>query len=315
MKFLALILVNILLSPLYAVFWLTALLVTFLPIFPSKVGLKNLRERLQTSRLRAHVILTNVFFGYVIYFFEAAVLFPLGLCSVENENESTAVFSALKEKFHPNAKVGFACLGAHFSNIEEAGGNVARSLAEVSDSRFVCLAKPGAISLVTKFFDWYRGLHKIDVLWTNRKDLVRAMLLTAKQGNSIGYLIDQKPAGRGIFIEFFGKFCAFPFAGLEVALKAKMPVVHVTFQRIFPGRFRCIIEEGFQPHLGESCDETSPRFARYLKEGITSSEIPTAQIMACYVRWLEETIRRAPAQWAWDYKKWSRNPPTHPSDR
>lgn len=307
MRFIFLILVNVFLFEVYVVLYAFCLALSFVPIFPTRVGTKNFRERLGASFFKSRFLMSSVYMHYFFYFIEAAVLFPLRLTQVDGVEEFCEFLKRLQAKYGKGSDEGFVVLGAHYSNIEETGGAVSDALAKLStNAKFVCLAKPSRVEIVTRVFDWYRSKHGIDIVWTHRKDLVRELIKNVKSGNSLGYLIDQKPAARGAFIQFIGAYAAFPIAGLEVPVRAGLPVVHVVTRRIFPGYFQLVFEEGYQQHLGVSSEGIAQ--AEYLKGSLTAKEEEIIGIMACYAYWLEKVIRKSPAQWSWDYKKWSRKP-------
>ncbi|NBW81826.1 hypothetical protein EBR21_08735 [bacterium] len=156
-----------------------------------------------------------------------------------------------------------------------------------SDQRVIALAKPGRSEWITKTLAWYRNKRGIEVLWTNRKDLVKSMLQFLKNGRAVALLVDQKPSSAGNFVEFFGKQSAFPDGGIEVALRTKSNFIFVTSRRILPGVYTF---EGRSLVAGEN------------------HSLNATTIISEYARWLEKVIVLSPWQWCWDYRKWSRQP-------
>lgn len=162
--------------------------------------------------------------------------------------------------------------------------------------------------------DSFRRAHRFHVLWTKNKELLRTMEKKVSEGHGLALLLDQKPSTGGMFIEFFGEFAAFPQKGIEVGVKGEMPVVYLAPQRIIPGRFRLHFAEGFNSHLipGILVTELEGNSPVRLNQIFAPSPVETERhaqaVMAGFVGWLELIIRQQPAQWFWDYKKWSRTP-------
>jgi lauroyl/myristoyl acyltransferase len=314
MKFLGLILLNVLLFPVYAILIFLSLFVAIFPIFPTQIGAQNARERLGLNWFVSRLFIAGVFLNYAFYFVEAFLIWPLGMTVVTQKKQFEEFLIGIKTRYGKNTETGFLFVGAHYGNIEIGGQAVAQVLEEKFQSRCYFLAKPARFNFLTSFLEKYRSSRGIHHMWTDRKDLLKAMIAASRSGKSLAFLIDQKPAKGGLFVKFFGKFSAFPVAGLDVGIRAGMPVVHITAQRVFPGYARLIFAEGDNKHLTSTNNETlvsgnsSVSRNEYFDAQLSEKERRVAEIMSAYVGWLEGVIRSHPLQWAWDYKKWSREP-------
>jgi lauroyl/myristoyl acyltransferase len=308
--------VQLALLPVYAPVLLLCFFLTMVPTFPTRTGLANLKDRLSARGAGAHALLACVYFNYFVYLIEVVLLWPLGLEVVEGEADLLAYMGALKLKYGLPEKRGFVVVGAHFSNIESAGAALCRTFRDARMGDHVILAKPAASAWMTRLLDSYRTRRGIHLLWTDRKDLLRVLVEHARTGDSLCFLVDQKPASGGLFVRFFGAWAAFPYAGPDVGLRFEMPVLHVTARRILPGWFRLVYAEGENSHLRVArsmppdVERSGTRYEvnEVYREQLTAKELRMAPIMGAYAGWLEAVIRSAPTQWFWDYRKWSRKP-------
>lgn len=279
---------NALLLPVYtALLWICFFL-ALSPLFPARVARENFKNRLQLGLIARLAATTATLFHYTLVVIEDFLFWPLGLITIRDnpsarqEIVSTSIDAAKQ-------KNGLVILSAHFGNIEVTAQCLNSLLCGqvTTEQRVIALAKPGRSEWMTKTLAWYRNKRGIEVLWTNRKDLVKAMLQSLKGGRAVALLVDQKPASSGNFVEFFGKKSAFPDGGIEVALRTQSPFVFVTSRRLLPGVYT--FEGRSLPPVGE--------------------RRPDATIVLFeYARWLESVINLSPWQWCWDYKKWSRQP-------
>lgn len=308
---------NVLLLPLYAFFLLAAFLATWVPMFPTRNGLANLRARMNISTFKARLILTGVFFQYAITTVEMAIIWPLGLMHLRNRAEFEAFVGALAKKYDLS-RHGLALLMAHHGHIEEMGEALSRALKVHriggGKSELHALAKPAAFSLGTRYMGWYRNRRGIEVLWTDRKDLVRAMIQVAKSGGSLVFVADQKPDVGGIFARFFGEYSSFPYRGPDVAVNSGLAFLHGTARRLWPGCFEILFSEGHNSHL--PAWESEPRIPGNVESepcevwcnGLNDREIRMAPVVGAFAGWLEAVVRISLTQWCWDYRKWSRKP-------
>jgi lauroyl/myristoyl acyltransferase len=302
--------------PLHLLFLLLALFATLLPLTPTQVAAENLKKRLGASRGKAFLFTCRMYFSYYIYFFESFVLRPLGLVCVLRQCDFEEYVLAVRAQYEVPKSVGNMLLSGHFGNIEVVGEAVARSLQRAHANSYVALAKPSALRIFTILLARMRKSRGIKQLLTDRKDLLRAMMACAKKGDSLGFLVDQKPTADGIFVEFFGLWAAFPYAGPDVALKFGQPVFHMAVVRRLPGYFHLEFAEGDNSHLKVASwapDVITQKATPYspnavFEDASATKKVRMAPVMASYAGWLEALVRAHPSQWFWDYRKWSRQP-------
>lgn len=314
MRLIALALLNILLLPLYGAFLLLAVLLVLVPIFPTRNGLQNLHERVGVSRIRARVILIGVYCQYAFTGVEMALFWPLGLMHVTNRHEFEDFMRKIWQKYGSDQR-GVALLMGHHGHIEEMGNAMARALKVCGfPGQLHALAKPAAMRIGTLIMGWYRSRRSIGVLWTDRRDLLRAMLQVAKSGGSLIFVADQKPESGGVFTEFFGKHAAFPYRGPGAVISTGLPFVHGTAMRLWPGCFRILYGEGANHHIA-AYSEQSPisgncdaQPSSVWTQGMDNREQQMAPVIAAFSGWMEAAIRQSLTQWCWDYRKWSRAP-------
>jgi lauroyl/myristoyl acyltransferase len=288
-------LLNVLLSPVYVAFFVLTTILALTPLFPARIARANLRQRTQAGRMLSFLGTSAVLFHYVLVVLEDFVFWPLGGLIVRDNPKVRNELTDASLHAQQSGR-GIALLSAHFGNIEVCADSAALTLvAQIDEDRpIIALAKPSRFAYATKILNWYRAQRKIEVILTNRKDLVRAMMHSLKQGRVLALLVDQKPAHAGYFVDFFGTPAAFPEGGLEVALRTNAEFVCLASRRLWPG---CYTFEG--------C---------WLREHIRAQQ-PLDALLKAYARWLELVVLKSPWQWCWDYKKWSRRPtaPTSPT--
>jgi hypothetical protein len=282
---------NIALLPVYSVLFFFTSLLALTRLFPARVARENIHQRWKSDSLSAWFGTSAVLFHYILLVIEDFVLWPLGALVLRDNIESRRNLFDASTQAKRNEK-GVAVLSAHFGNIEVTAQAISSCLVQQvsNDLPLMALAKPSRHPAATRLLSWYRAKRKIEVIHTNRKDLVRQLLNAWKQQRAIALLIDQKPAHAGFFTPFLGAPAAFPEGGVEIALRSKCEFVCVASRRMWPG---CYTFDGLW------------------LQNVTSNEKPLPAIVIAYAQWLEELIRQSPWQWCWDYKKWSRKPALH----
>ncbi|MEY2987220.1 MAG: hypothetical protein RJB13_741 [Pseudomonadota bacterium] len=279
-------LLNLALSPVYLVVIITTTILAVSHIFPARVSRTNLRRQKNAGTVSAVIGTSAVLTHYFLILIEDFVFWPLGGLIIKTNSEvKKEIMNA--STFAADSQRGLAVLSAHFGNIEVSADSVMMTAIRHvhPNSPLIALAKPSRSQLATSFLAWYRRRRGLEIIQTNRKDLVRTMIQGFKHKRAIALLVDQKPARLGLFIEFFGTPAAFPEGGIEVAVRSQAEIVCFTSRRIFPGIYTY---EG-----------------RWLKDELKSTE-PVKKILEAYAAWLESVIHKSPWQWCWDYKKWSR---------
>ena len=147
------------------------------------------------------------------------------------------------------------------------------------------LAKPSKSPYLTKVLDKLRTMLKMHVLWTDAKTLFRDMLSAIDRGESIGFVMDQRPGkkGKGHNLPFMG-VPDVPMVGgtAMVACKKNVPVYGIYCVREGLCRYRVISTEVLPPN-----------------HGITDE----AEATRLMTEDMEKQIRLYPEQWAWNYNR------------
>ncbi len=150
--------------------------------------------------------------------------------------------------------------------------------------QFHVLAKPSRSRAVTALLERMRVKMGTKVLWTDKKTLVRDMLGALKRGESLGFVMDQKPEGRkGPVVDFLGVPTDFVSGPATMASRTGAAVISIFCLREGPFRFRLVSET-----LASS------------GHGITD-ELALTQRMASAI---DRVIRLYPEQWTWNYRRW-----------
>lgn len=174
---------------------------------------------------------------------------------------------------------GLIVVTAHLGSWE----NVAALTAEVSNQAFYALAKRGRSPSLTRFLEQIRARLATEVLWTDRKSLLRDMIKVLKEKGCLGFVMDQKPEGRvGPEVDFFGFKTAFVSGPARLAIKHDTPILAVYCTRVARRSYQVFCESIRE--LGDSRDET--------------------ELSSALAKSLELAIRQYPEQWVWNYKRW-----------
>lgn len=153
---------------------------------------------------------------------------------------------------------------------------------------FHVLAKPARHRAVTQWLEGLRKAMGTDVLWTDRKTLLRDMLGALRKGESVGFVMDQKPEGRvGPVVRFLGQETEFVSGPASMAIKTGCAIIAIF----------CVRESAFHYRILSS--ELAPA-GHGLKD-----ETAVTQLMAAEI---ERAIRLYPDQWTWNYKRWRDQP-------
>jgi KDO2-lipid IV(A) lauroyltransferase len=122
---------------------------------------------------------------------------------------------------------------------------------------------------------------------------MRRMLAALKNGEMIGILADQQPKqGEGVFVDFFGQPALTMTLVNRLARRTGAAVVFIGAERLPKGK-------GWKLHL-------SPADERI------ADEDPVRALKVMH-DWLEDEVRRNPAQYLWSYKRFSLQPDGRPS--
>ncbi|NEZ04474.1 lysophospholipid acyltransferase family protein [Wenzhouxiangella sp. XN201] len=121
---------------------------------------------------------------------------------------------------------------------------------------------------------------------------MRRLLAGLRRGELIGLLADQQPKqGEGVFVDFFGQPALTMTLVNRLARRTGCAVLFASAERL-PGRGWHM---RFEPAPAAIADE-DPALA-----------------MAAMHAWLEAEVQRNPAQYLWNYKRFSRQPDDQPS--
>lgn len=153
-----------------------------------------------------------------------------------------------------------------------------------SDGKFNALAKPSKLEAATRILDEYRLRMNTKTLWTNQKSLMKQMVTTLKQGESLGFVMDQRPDKlKGPVVDFMGQPTPFVLGPAWASIRCGSPVMGVFCMREGPCKYRLISTELLPADHGQTdADELT-------------------QMMASEI---ERVIKLYPEQWVWNYTRW-----------
>lgn len=155
---------------------------------------------------------------------------------------------------------------------------------------FRVLAKPPKRIGALTFLNKVRERMGVEVLWTDRKSLLKDMLGGLKRGESIGFVMDQKPEGRqGPVVPFFGIGTEFVSGPATMTLRTGCAVIALFCVREGPFAYRAV-SQTLAPGGHNETDELAL----------------TARMAAA----IEAAVRLYPEQWTWNYKRWRSEPVT-----
>jgi Kdo2-lipid IVA lauroyltransferase/acyltransferase len=142
------------------------------------------------------------------------------------------------------------------------------------------LAKPPSRPALMEVLEAFRRRLGAKVLWTDRKTLVRDMLMALKSGEGLGFVMDQKPDGRrGPMVSFLGQPTPFVGGPASMAARTQCAVMSIFCVREGAFRYRILAESLLPPSHGE-----------------TDEQVITQRC----ARAIEDAIRAYPEQWTWN---------------
>lgn len=116
---------------------------------------------------------------------------------------------------------------------------------------------------------------------------VKEIIRTLKEGNALGVLIDQNSSKvRNVKVNFFGRVVNAPVGPALIALKTGSPIVPLAIVRNSKHTYRIIVG----PKLEAEATEDNEKEAVRLTQECTF--------------FLEQIIRKYPAQWVWMHNRW-----------
>lgn len=189
-------------------------------------------------------------------------------------------FSACLKERQGNGR-GVIIITGHMGSWELVG----HAASSLGTGEFYALAKPSKLPRLTKALEDMRGRYGVKVLWTGRPLLMKDMMKILRKGDSLGFVMDQKPNGRiGLVVDFMGLSTEFVSGPAMTAARTGAPVLGVFCMREGPWRYRI-----FAKPVSEETDGFLDQCA-------------LTQKMAAVI---EEVVRLYPEQWAWNYRRWN----------
>ncbi|PLX94377.1 MAG: hypothetical protein C0619_03075 [Desulfuromonas sp.] len=153
-----------------------------------------------------------------------------------------------------------------------------------SGEKFNALAKPSKLNAATVLLDEYRLRMNTKTLWTNQKSLMKEMVAILKNGEALGFVMDQRPdARKGPTVEFMGQPTSFVIGPAWASARSGTPVMGVFCMREGPWTYRLISTE--------------------LLPG-NHTETDTGKMTQLMAAEIERVIRLYPEQWVWNYSRW-----------
>jgi KDO2-lipid IV(A) lauroyltransferase len=184
-----------------------------------------------------------------------------------------------------NGGRGAILLTGHLGNWELAGAAVA--------ARGVPLAAV-AVRQANRLFDneLMRNRGRLGISIIRRGDAPLDVIRTLRAGRVAGLVADQNVRRGGLFVDFLGTPASTARGPALLALRANVPLLLGSCVALDgePGRYQCELEE-------ITCERTGD-----LHEDVR-------QLTAAHVSALAERVRRNPAQYFWQHRRWRTSPP------
>ncbi len=147
------------------------------------------------------------------------------------------------------------------------------------------LAKRSKVKGVTAALEWLRESMGTKVLWNDQKTLLRDMIDILSRGGSLGFVMDQKPTGKGkhlvTFLDRSTEFVAGPAAMVS---RTGCAAIAVYCMREAPFRYRLISQTLCPSGVGMGADQS--------------------ELTQKFAQSISDTIKLYPEQWTWNYKRW-----------
>jgi len=147
------------------------------------------------------------------------------------------------------------------------------------------VARPGVDARLGKLAEDFRAHGGVRTILRGAPGAARGMLSALRQGQMLGFLIDQDTAVQSVAVPFFGARAATPRAPAELTLRTGAATVVGFLQRRPDGRYRLSGAEVDVPHSADA-------------------EADVVELTARYSAAIEAAVRRAPEQWVWMHQRW-----------
>lgn len=175
---------------------------------------------------------------------------------------------------------GQILITAHLGSWELLGMNC--RLAQ--EKTFHVLAKPARTKFLTSVLTQIRHQMGTPVFWTDKKMIQKQMIATLKNGNWLGFVMDQKPQGRkGPEVIFCGQKTEFVAGPAAMACKMGSSLTAAFCVREGPFKYRLIAKPLLPPNHHEQ-------------------DMQKVTQMCAFE--IEQVIHHYPEQWCWNYKRW-----------
>ncbi len=133
-----------------------------------------------------------------------------------------------------------------------------------------------------------REKSNVHVLLRGRDGSNSNIMRSLKKPGFVGFLIDQKIKGAGVWVDFFGKPAFTPRGAAQIALKMNLRTIAGFCVREPDGKYRLITEGPFS---------------------LIRSDDPEQDIIdntALFTKTIQEMIQRYPEQWVWMHQRWKK---------
>lgn len=137
---------------------------------------------------------------------------------------------------------------------------------------------------------WWDLRRKAGVNEIPSHNAYRACVRALKKNDVVGFMLDQnRPAGQGVFVDFFGRPASTTPGLAFMSAQTQAPVVPVFMRRTSDGRHRLEVRPLLEPPTDRR-EDTLRSFT------------------AACTKIIEDEVRTHPEQWLWFHKRWKSRP-------
>jgi len=184
---------------------------------------------------------------------------------------------------------GLIFVSGHLGNWELSGAYIA-----ARGVSFHAIARGMANPLADGFFR--RTRERLGMRIMHDQEAVRRVPRVLAAGEAVGILSDQATVGlASTFVPFFGRPAKTPRGAAVFALRCDAPIVYVQAVRHDDGRYEFTAEELPVTHTGDR-------------------ERDVDDIILRFSQALERMVRRYPAQYFWQHRRWKHQPSDTPTE-
>jgi Kdo2-lipid IVA lauroyltransferase/acyltransferase len=191
----------------------------------------------------------------------------------------------IEEEFQK--KQGLVLLSGHFGNWEL----MAFALPLVVDLPISVIVTEQANSFVNDLLRWYRTRTGNKLIPMD--NAARTIISTLKQGEAIAMLADQAAMPEtDVFVPFFGREACTYEAPAVLTLRYNASMIVGFAERLPNGTY--VVE-----------------LQKIKHEDLSAAKDGVRRLTLRHVAALEEIVRKHPAMWSWQHKRWKHSPPEH----